>query len=359
MEKEIRLSFFRRLKMSIFDFDKYHIIAVEGLGRAMMCLVKLFLLFALIVSAGSAVKVSQLLDDGIDYLSNNVPNFYFQDNQFVLESDNDAVIENHEYTDFKIILTNSETYSEDEIRDFDGIVLVFTKNNVLLKQRNSTSITSEDYSDLAESLSISNLNEVNKEYLISMVTGENAYSVLVNIFATVFISTFLTYFLTGILDTFALSLLGFIVSRLIRMPLKYGALYSLSISAVTLSVLLNAVYMVVNMFTGFVIPYFQIMYTLISYVYLIAALLIMRSEIIKKKVQIQIQIMNKNYNPEELQKQDKKNEKEENKEENKEEKQNDTEDSKGKKESKDSNGAGTKLKNNKDNPEPQANMQSK
>ena len=355
MEKEIRLSFFRRLKMSIFDFDKYHIIAVEGLGRAMMYLVKLFLLFALIVSAGSAVKVSQLLDDGIDYLSNNVLNFYFQDNQFVLESDNDAVIENHEYTDFKIILTNSETYSEDEIRDFDGIVLVFTKNNVLLKQRNSTSITSEDYSDLAESLSISNLNEVNKEYLISMVTGENAYSVLVNIFATVFISTFLTYFLTGILDTFALSLLGFIVSRLIRMPLKYGALYSLSISAVTLSVLLNAVYMVVNMFTGFVIPYFQIMYTLISYVYLIAALLIMRSEIIKKKVQIQIQIMNKNYNPEELQKQDKKNEKEENKEE----KQNDTEDSKGKKESKDSNGAGTKLKNNKDNPEPQANMQSK
>ena len=141
MEKEIRLSFFRRLKMSIFDFDKYHIIAVEGLGRAMMYLVKLFLLFALIVSAGSAVKVSQLLDDGIDYLSNNVPNFYFQDNQFVLESDNDAVIENHEYTDFKIILTNSETYSEDEIRDFDGIVLVFTKNNVLLKQRNSTSIT--------------------------------------------------------------------------------------------------------------------------------------------------------------------------------------------------------------------------
>ena len=355
MEKEIRLSFFRRLKMSIFDFDKYHIIAVEGLGRAMMYLVKLFLLFALIVSAGSAVKVSQLLDDGIDYLSNNVPNFYFQDNQFVLESDNDAVIENHEYTDFKIILTNSETYSEDEIRDFDGIVLVFTKNNVLLKQRNSTSITSEDYSDLAESLSISNLNEGNKEYLISMVTGENAYSVLVNIFATVFISTFLTYFLTGILDTFALSLLGFIVSRLIRMPLKYGALYSLSISAVTLSVLLNAVYMVVNMFTGFVIPYFQIMYTLISYVYLIAALLIMRSEIIKKKVQIQIQIMNKNYNPEELQKQDKKDEKEENKEE----KQNDTEDSKGKKESKDSNGAGTKLKNNKDNPEPQANMQSK
>ena len=41
MEKEIRLSFFRRMKMSIFDFDKYHIIASEGLGRAMMYLIKI------------------------------------------------------------------------------------------------------------------------------------------------------------------------------------------------------------------------------------------------------------------------------------------------------------------------------
>ena len=110
------------------------------------------------------------------------------------------------------------------------------------------------------------------------------------------------------------------------------------------------------MFTGFVIPYFQIMYTLISYVYLIAALLIMRSEIIKKKVQIQIQIMNKNYNPEELQKQDNKNEKEQNKDEKQNDKENELNNSK---EEKDGNKAGSELKNNKDNPEPQANIQSK
>ena len=349
MEKEIRLSFFRRLKMSIFDFDKYHIIASEGLGRAMLYLIKLILLFALIISAATAVKVSQLLDEGIAYLNNNVPNFYFQDSKFVLENDSDVIMENHEYTDFRIILTNSESYSEDEIRDFDGMVLVFTKNNLLLKQQNGTSITSQDYADLNETI---NINDVNKEYIINMFLGEGAYTILANIFAVIFISTFLTYFLTGILDTVALSLLGFIISRIIRIPLKYGALYSLSISAITLPVILNAIYMVVNMFTGFVIPYFQIMYTLISYVYLIAALLIMRSEIIKKKVQIQIQIMNKNYNPEELQKNDK------GKEDNKDEKQN-NEEAKNKQDDKASKKTEKELKSNKDNPEPQANIQSK
>ena len=351
MEKEIRLSFFRRMKMSIFDFDKYHIIASEGLGRAMMYLIKLMLLFALVMSAASIIKVSQLLDQGIEYFSSNVPNFYFENNEFVLDSETDVTIENHEYTDFKIILTNSETYSEDEIRDFDGLTVAFTKKHVLLKQQNSTSITTQTYEELGNTI---DLNEINKDYIVNMFSGENSYNILANIFAVIFISTFLTYFLTAILDTIALSLLGFIVSRLIRIPFKYGALYSLSISAITLPVILNAIYLIVNMFTGFVIPYFQIMYTLIAYVYLIAALLIMRSEIIKKKVQIQIEIMNKNYNPEELQKQDKKNEKEQNKDEKNKEK-----DDNKKKEGKDSKNSGTELKNNKDNPEPQANIQEK
>ena len=351
MEKEIRLSFFRRMKMSIFDFDKYHIIASEGLGRAMMYLIKLILLFTLVMSAASIIKVSQLLDQGIEYFSSNVPNFYFENNEFVLDSGTDVTIENHEYTDLKIILTNSETYSEDEIRDFDGLAIAFTKKHVLLKQQNSTSITTQTYEEISNTIDLSGIN---KDYILNMFSGENSYNILANIFAVIFISTFLTYFLTAILDTIALSLLGFIVSRLIRIPFKYGALYSLSISAITLPVILNAIYLIANMFTGFVIPYFQIMYTLIAYVYLIAALLIMRSEIIKKKVQIQIEIMNKNYNPEELQNQDKKNEKEQNKEEKDKKKEEGKE-----KEGKDGKNASSELKNNKDNPEPQANIQGK
>ena len=196
MEKDIRLSFFKRLKMSIFDFDKYHIIAAEGLGRAMMYLVKIILLFALVVSGATVIKVSQLLDQGVEYLSNNVPNFYFENNQFVLDSDTDVTLENHEYTDFRIILTNSETYSEEAIKDFDGLAVVFTKNHILVKQQNSTSITTQTYEEIAKNI---DLATVNKDYIINIAKGENAYTVLANIFAVIFISMFLTYFLTSVL----------------------------------------------------------------------------------------------------------------------------------------------------------------
>ena len=174
--------------MSIFDFDKYHIIAAEGLGRAMMYLVKIILIFALVVSGATVIKVSQLLDQGAEYLSNNVPNFYFENNQFVLESNTDVTLENHEYTDFRIILTNSETYSEETIKDFDGLAVVFTKNHILMKQQNSTSITTQTYEEIAKNI---DLTTVNKDYIINIAKGENAYTVLANIFAVIFISTFL------------------------------------------------------------------------------------------------------------------------------------------------------------------------
>ena len=347
MEKEIQISFFKRIKMSIFDFDKYHIMASEGIGRAMMYLVKLILLFSLIITAASMLKISQLFEQVVTFFSDNVPNFHFEDNQFILESDNDYSIENHEYVDFKIILTNSEEYNEEEIKDFDGIVAVLTKNHLLFKQQNSTSITTQTYEEISNQI---DLSQVNKEFVTNAVKGDKAYGIFMNILSILFITTFFSYFFTAIIDSLALALLGYIVSRIIRIPLKLTALYSLSISAITLPVIINAIYLVVNLFTGFVIPYFQIMYTLISYVYLIAALLIMRSEIIKKKVQIQIQIMNKNYNPEELQNQDKKNEKEQNKDE-----KDNSKDS-GNKEEKDTNSKTPELKNNKDNPEPQANF---
>ena len=346
MGKEIRISFLKRLKMSIFDFDKYHIIASEGLKRGITYLIKLIMLFAAIISIAMIIRLSQLFDQGIQYFIDNSPNFHFENNQFVLESDNDYTIENHQYLNFKIVFTNSEEYSEDEIRSFDGLVIVFTKSHILIKEENSTSIVTQTYEEIKDNVNLSN---VNKDYVVNIVRGDNAYLLFVNIFIIVFVSMFFAYLLTTVLYIFALSLLGMIVSRFIRLPLKYSAILSLSISSMTLSTLLNATYLVINLFTGFVVPYFEMMYILISYVYLIAAILIMRSEIIKKKVKIQVEIMNKNFNSEDLQNK--------NKEDNTEDKEKDKKGNEGKEENKSKNDSGKELKKSKDNPEPQANIQ--
>lgn len=340
METEIKLSFFKRLKMSIFDLDKYHIIASEGLGRAMLYLVKLMLFFTLIMSLAFTIKVSQLISEGTNYVKEQTPNFYFQDDQFILERDSDIILENHEYLNLRVVLSNAETYNEEEINSFDGIAIVLLKNKLILKQENSTSTITRTYKEFNE---IYNVNQLNKEKLLEYFTGENGYTILANIFVVIFITLFITYFMTAILDTLALSLLGYIISRMIRLPLKYKALYSISISAITLSIIINLIYIIINLFTGFVIPYFQVMYTLVSYICLIAALWIMKSEIIKKKVKIQIETVNKEK--EEV-KEEKETEEEQKKDE--EPKESKKDELKGKVED--------KINGNKDKPEPQANI---
>jgi len=344
MEKTIKLSFFKRVKMSIFDFDKYHLIASEGLGRAILYLLKLMLLFSLILTSAFLIKFTTLLNQGISYIKNETPNFYFSDTSFYIESDEDVVLENHQYVDIQIVLSNKETYDENQITNFDGTVLVLLKNKALFKQQNSTSIISQNYEEINKNIEINNLN---KEKILSIINKENGYTIYANIFVVVFIIVFLMYFTSIILDTILLSILGYIVSRMIRLYLKYAPIYSISISAITLAVALNLIYMIINLFTGFVIPYFQIMYTLISYICLVAALLIMKSEIIKKKVEIQIEIMNKakegeNKEREEKKKDDQKEDKKENEKENK------------KDELKDK--VNGKINKNKDKPEPQANI---
>ena len=68
--------------------------------------------------------------------------------------------------------------------------------------------------------------------------------------------------------------------------MKFKSVYAMSLHAITLSVILNAIYLVVNTFTGFYIKYFDVMYTTISYIYIVTAILSIRQDLIKQQIEI-------------------------------------------------------------------------
>lgn len=94
------------------------------------------------------------------------------------------------------------------------------------------------------------------------------------------------YFIITAVNVLLLSILGFITSRIARVPLKYSAIANISIYALTLSIVLNAIYIIVNSFTGFEVKYFQIMYNAIGYIYVVTAILMIKSELIKQQIEI-------------------------------------------------------------------------
>ena len=66
--------------------------------------------------------------------------------------------------------------------------------------------------------------------------------------------------------------------------MRYAAIFNMSVYAISLSVLLNTVYIAINIFTNFEIKYFQVMYIAVAAIYLIAAIFIIKSEFIKKQI---------------------------------------------------------------------------
>ena len=215
--KKVNINFFKKLKISIFDFDKYYEIAGESFNRSFLYLAEIFIIFSLVISFIFMFKINEVFND---------------------------------FNNYKF--TNSDI-SEYTYKIADGYELTGEQLEILSKAG------------------------------------------LTNIYVYVWIFTFLIYFITGLINVLAISVLGIITEKAIRLPLKYSAIFSITISATTLPTILYLIYIVVNFYTKFTMPYFQVMYLLISYIYLIAAMLMLKSNLIKRKLKI-ITTIEKNGN---------------------------------------------------------------
>ena len=94
------------------------------------------------------------------------------------------------------------------------------------------------------------------------------------------------YLPSTLIDIIILSVFGYVVCSITRMRLKYSAVYNIAAHSVTLPIILNLVYFVVNAFTGFTINYFEIMYTTVASIYIATAILMIRSDVIKKQIEL-------------------------------------------------------------------------
>ena len=91
--------------------------------------------------------------------------------------------------------------------------------------------------------------------------------------------------ISTLFNVLIISILGYMLSRFMRIPLKFRATFNMAASAVTLPIILNVIYSIVNTYTGFTINYFDLMYNLIAYVYMLVAIIFIRAEIIKKDIE--------------------------------------------------------------------------
>ena len=312
--EEKKLSFLKKIKTSILNFDGYQDLAAEKVGRTIAYIVILMLIFGLIISLLYTFKFYEITNKIKEYIGTNISNITYKDYKLEIDTnDGQALteIDTNEMIPIKIII-NTKAEKQEKIQESikkkkkteNGIL--FLKDKVVVKTGMSSNLIEYTYKTISEKY---NINKIDKNEVLSMLSNQQIIKFLITFFLTVTLYMFIVYVSSVLIDIFLLAILTYIVARISGLRLKYSAIYNIATYSLTLPIILNIIYFVANFLTGFTIKYFQIMYTAIASIYIITAILMIKSDVIKRQLEL-----NRIIEEQERVKQELKRQEEENKE---------------------------------------------
>ena len=330
--------FFKDVLKSIKDLDKYEDYAIELPKTAFKYLFKLVLLFCVIICIFYSYKIVENLNNIYNNFINIIPDFSYNEGILNVNSENAIVFEDYKDIIGKVVIDTNSTLDQYENEKDVGIILL--KDKLIILSNSGMGQVTYNYEDIAKGYGIT---EFTKKDVIDYVENMNIISLWASVYFVIFIYLFIIYFITIFMDVLLLSVLAYIVSRMSRIRLKFAPSFGIAVHGITLSVILNLIYIVVNLFTGFEIKYFGLMYSTISYIYVIVAILMIKTDFIQRQVEL-IKLAEEQEKIREEMKQKEEEKKEKQKEENKkpeEEKKETKEESNSKRKKKSENEDGT------------------
>ncbi len=298
METEKKLSFFQRIFIAIFRLEDYGTFLFEKLTEAIKYFLLLILLMTIILGVVNGYKSYQMISKAYNYIYNELPDFKYENNVLTFEKEVDAF--DHEYnfafvanTDYNLEDKESTTYINKLSKAEQGIC--FLKDGFTYRFADSETaepnVLSLKYTDVAEQYA-----EIlsSKETLISYL---DIYPVRNMVMTVSILNIFMGYFaniISILLDIVIISMIGFIVSRFARVLLNYRSVYILAVYSMTLPIFVTLIYAIINTLTGFRIVYFNLMYELIGCVYIVAAIYMIKFDLIKQNEELEKIIMVEN-----------------------------------------------------------------
>lgn len=308
--KILKKGFFKKVWYSIFKIEKYGEMAAEGVPRAIFYTIKLALIIALITAIGAIFQANKLVEKGKDFIENQVGEFTYKEGILSVEKEEQITAPSSQ---FGQIIINTSVETDEEINEILNSIqtskgIVFLKDRAVAKGFTTKGLLVYKYADI---MSGTGIEELNKQDLMDFFGGDNLWKIYLAVAVAIILYMLLSYTLQFLWYNVVLSLFGFVVTYFSKIKMRYAAVFNMTCYAFTLSILLQGIYVLVNIFWNFEMKYFQVMYVAVAAIYLIAAIFLIRAEFIKQQVEM--------VKMSEIKKQED-DEKEENKEDNKEEK---------------------------------------
>lgn len=287
MEEESKISFLKKLKISIFGLEEYQKLALQKTRKTILYIVVLMLIFSFFLSFAFTYKFSETLNNVRTYIENNIEVLSFKDGKlFVEQKDSNSIkIEEDKLLNGKVIIDTSELsdekvkeYTEEIKQYYNGVVIL--QDKIIIKTNMSGIPSTISLTDLANQF---NLVKVEKQDILNVLSNNIIY---VAGFVSIFIYLFIIYLSTVLLDAILYSLIGYVAGMMSGLKMMYKNVYNIAVHSLTLPIILNLIYMIINILTGYTIKYFSIMYTAIACIYVITAILMIKTDLIKKQMEL-------------------------------------------------------------------------
>ena len=281
--KTKKISFFKRVKDAIINFDEYLSFSEEKLSAAIKYIIKLALIFTFIITIALTVRIVKETNIVISNFQNKAPEFTFQNNKLVIEGDVQKIVEGDANGYFGVIVdTQNDGLSDiEETANYQRVIGIL-KDRIVIKDVEGLE-TSLTYEEVAQDY---DLSSVNKNSILQFLSGSSMIKIYAVFAVVVLIYFFIVFLSQFLLDILLLSVVGYLLAKIIGVKFKYKSIFNMSAYAITLSIILYLIYMVVNLFTVFTIKHFEIAYNAIAYIYIITAMFTIKTDLIKQQIEV-------------------------------------------------------------------------
>lgn len=284
---EIKKTFIKKVWYSINKIEKYLELSAEGFGRTIKYLCMLIIIVTSISTLISMCKIGYKINTISQYINEKLPEFTYKDGTLQVDSDE---IFTDEDTKYGKIIIDTKTDSDEQINQYvnqvsnDKNAIIILKNKLILKENGLDRTIDYNYQKLFADIGMS---EFNKQQLADYLVSSKMTSLYLNTFLVLFIYTFMIYFINTLIYIIMISIVGYIATLILKLGIRYVAVFNMAVYAITLPTILNVIYLVINALFKFEISYFDIMYVLIASVYMISSIFILKTDFDKKQGEVQ------------------------------------------------------------------------
>ena len=127
-----KIGFFKRIKIAVFNLEEYGIFLGERLTKSFKYFFLLILLLTLVTIIAGTYDFYKMINTGINYITNEMPDFLYEDGNIYFENNIEAYDNNY---DFMLYINTDNEVSEEILDSYKKNIYSVQDGLIILKDR--------------------------------------------------------------------------------------------------------------------------------------------------------------------------------------------------------------------------------